>query len=166
MADSDALRELHSARLASAAQTLQQSVVTLANSQRAIAEARRRLSKRSKEPPAPKPETRVVLVGQMRDRLAKCRRLRATQQGYKVALVHSLVRVKLQHGFLPRESPATPESHPGSGGKCAACGSTVKPTTSGMTVPVAEPTRTLEFHADCCTLWDHERRHRGETSGV
>jgi hypothetical protein len=159
MADGDAIREWHRARLAAANQAIQQSVATLTSSQRAIAEARRRLSKRSKETPAPpKPKTRAALVGQMRDRLTRCRRLRATQQSYKAALARALILVKLEHGILPYESRGAYTSQPGTGGKCAACGSTVKRTVLGMMVPVAGPTRTVELHADCCTLWDHERQ--------
>jgi hypothetical protein len=163
MADSDPILQLHLGRLAASNLVLQQSVAALASSQKAITSTRRRLSKRSKETlPSPETKTKEVLVGRMRERLTRCRALRKTHERYRTLLAHTLVRLKLEQGILPSVRPRTYTLRPGTGGKCAACGSTVKSTTLGLMIGNLG----IELHADCCMLWDRETRQRGDTVGV
>lgn len=157
--DHEAILRGHPARLAEANTVLRQSATTLANANRAIADTRRLMARRKPKLEPESPARREALLLQMRERLARCRHLRDTQTNRRATLLVAVIRIKLRDGTLPWDGSRVDCGHPGNRTECAVCGCTIKYSQQGMTVSVTQPARSIEFHAECFTLWDGERRH-------
>jgi hypothetical protein len=73
--------------------------------------------------------------------------------------IRVLIRVRVQDGRLPRDSPPQAFGHPGNGQKCSVCDEIL--TTDRLMMEVANNGKIFSFHGDCYLLWLDERRAPG-----